>query len=582
MTEVRIDWRSRVGTLARLVAREMHAASKQVPCWFVLGFGLGNLLLAMAFGVGDWLPTFAVLDLVYTNFAYASWFVVAYLGAQKPVAPSGWGLVAKTAANAIVGGVMLTAAGIAAVIGQLWHGTIPDVPLLVAGIYANLGWSTLHLAMLAVAVRAILGHRWLSVATTVVLWTGSNLAFEHPLLRIGASISPASGMNGFGPFLVPQVAGGIYWTGFCIVLLVLGRLIAARRSVRPDGSASHTLTPNTFAIVWTAAVACVVTGAWIAVQAAHADRPTNEASGTQAFCEPAQPVYSRLDLDISISPLERVLVSRGTAIVVNRHDEPIPDLYFDAPLELVSLDLTGDYVGPADATRRHRYRLNRPLEPRETLKIEFELRWLANDFETGPRNTRLVENGTYVRTSDVVPALGNARDGDPFAAAPPVAFRARIGTSLDQVAVTAGTLVRAWKENGWSFFEYESREPIPPLTTIHSGHYAVQRRRVEEGIIEVFHHPPHRANVRHMIDAGRAALTHRSTSTSATDPVVKVVEVPGYRAFRRLGFAWLGHTQAPPETPRGLVLPYSERGYLISTPRRSESTPRRPSDRRHC
>ena len=126
--------------------------------------------------------------------------------------PAG-GLVAKTAAIALVGGVMLTAAEIVAVIGQLWHGTIPDVPLLVAGIYANLGWSTLHLAMLAVAMRAILGHRWLSVATIVVLWTGTNLAFEHPLLRIGAPISPAPGMNGFGPFLVPQVAGGIYWTG---------------------------------------------------------------------------------------------------------------------------------------------------------------------------------------------------------------------------------------------------------------------------------------------------------------------------------------------------------------------------------
>ena len=174
---------------------------------------------------------------------------------------------------------------------------------------------------------------------------------------------------------------------------------------------------------------------------------------------------------------------------MNHHDEPIPDLHFDTPLEVVSLKLTGEYLGSGHATGHRRYRLNRPLEPRETLKIEFELRWFANDFATDPGNTRLVQNGTYVRTSDVVPALGNARNGDPFAAAPPVAFRARIGTSLDQVAVTAGTLVRAWKENGWSFFEYESRQPIPPLTTIHSGHYAVQRRTVEEGIVEVFHHP---------------------------------------------------------------------------------------------
>ena len=580
MGEIGIGWWSRLRTLAGLLAREVHAASKQVPCWVVLSFGLGNLLLAMVFGVGNWLPTFVALDLVYANFSYALWLIVAYLGAEQPAPPSAMGLVAKTVAIAVAAGAMLAAAGIVAAICQLWRGTAPlDLPLYVAGIYGSLGWSTLHLAMLAVAVRAILGHRWLSFATTVALWIGTNLAFEHPLLRFGAPIAPASGMNGFGPFLMPQVAGGIYWTGFCIVLLAVGHRVAARRSARHGRSALHRLPPNTFAAVWAAAVACVVTGAWIAVHAALGSRTNHAAGTTLPLCEPMQPVYSRLDLDLRISPLERVLVSRGSAIAVNRHPEPIPELHFDIPHEVVSLELTGEYVGPGHTYGRHRYRLNRPLEPRETLKIEFELRWLANDLETHPRNTQLVENGTFVRTSDVVPAFGNARD-DPFATAPPVAFRARIGTSLDQVVVTAGTLVRTWKENGWSFFEYESREPIPPLTTIHSGHYAVERKAEEEGVIEVFHHPPHHANVGHMLDAGRSALAR--TSASPADPVVRVVEVPGYHWRRRTWLPWFGLGHTTTETPLGLVLSYSERGYLLNTPRQSGSTPPRASDRRRC
>ena len=598
-------WVSTLSSFPAQVAAELRATFKHRPCWLVLALGLVYLFAGLVFGT-DWLPTFAALDAIYSNYAIALWVVAVYLGSQPPAAPFGRGIAAKVFALAIVVAAMLAGAGAVAVAVQLCRAAAPvDVPLYAAGLFANLGVSTLHLIALAVAMQAIVGRKWFAVIATASVWFGTNLAFEHPLLRFGAPINPASGMNGLGPFDGSGIALGIHWSGCSVVLLAAARRIAGRRA--DDAPPPRPLGPNAFAVIWTAAVAWVVSGGWVLNNANIGD-PVEAARGTQpgsAFPDDArQPDYSRLDLAIQISPLERILTSRGSAIVVNRLDVPIPELHFGVPrdLEVVALTTTGEFAGFDETSGCHRYRLNRPLEPKETLKIEFDLKWAANGFVDAREPPRLLENGTFVSTAEVVPALGCANGPHPFRTAPPVIYRARISTALNQVAVTAGTLVRAWKENGWSFFEYEPQGPIPPLTTIHSGHYAIQREVHDDRLFEVFYHPEHRNNVDQMIDAGQAAVGKRSEPETGQG-AVRIVEVPDYQPFRSLGLLGIytaetrrgracpvpietsgefrrGRGQAPPlraecavyETT-GMVVPYSERGCLVSTPPPNESTP---------
>ena len=566
--------------------------------------GLVNLAAGLILGT-DWLPTFVALDITYANFAWVPWTTAVYLASQPPRAPFGAGITAKVLASAIMAGATLTAAGFVAMAVQLWRGAAPiDWPQVLAGLYANLGLGSLHLALVAAAMQAILGDKWLSMSATATVWIGMNLGFDHPLLRIGAPINPASGMNGFGPFVASDVAAGIHWTGFCIVLLATGVWVAARRSANAAGPKPGPLGPNAFAVVWTATVAWVVSGAWILHNASLGEDPQIDGNAEVAGIDPPQPVYTRLALDIVISPLERALASRGTAIAVNSLDVPIPKLYLGIPpaLDVVSLRMTGELVETGETGACHIYRLNRPLEPKETLMVEFDLKWSTKGFAYPPATTRLLENGTFVSTADIVPALGCATGSHPLRTAPPVAYRARISTSLDQVAVTAGTLTGAWKENGWSFFEYEAQGPISPLTTIHSGHYAIQREVRDGRLFEVFYHPGHRENVDRMIDAGRVAVAKRPKPETGQG-LVRIVEVPDYQPFRRLGFLGIGAAetrrgracpvpidtggksrrgrgQAPPlrafaAERAGLVLPYSERGCPLSTPPPSESTPPR-------
>ena len=545
-------------------------------------FGLGNLVAGIVFGVGDWAPTFVVLDITYANFGFAVWASVIFLSGHPPPAPTGLGLVAKTLGLVLVALAMLTIAGLAGIAIQLCRNAPLEVSQNAQGLYANFGWSTAHLAILAVATQAIVGRPWLGIAATAALWGGSNLCFEHTLLRLGAPVNPASGMNGFGPFLPQQVAAGIYWTGFCIALLAVGRWVARRRSATADGPPLPPLGPNAFAVIWTATVAWMVSGGWILYSTdadndddTEADRRTRAkvlSRRQAALGDVPQPVYSRLDLDVEIRPADRSLASRGTGIAVNRLDVPIPEIHFSIPrgLTVEALALTGDLVSADAPGGYRRYRLNRPLEPRETLKIEFALEWNGPRFEPATAY-RILANGTFVSTSDVVPAMG--LHASPFERAPPVAFRARISTSLDQVAITAGTLVGVWKENGRSFFEYESQVPVLPLTTIHSGRYAVARERWNNVDLEVFHHPAHRGNVPRTIEAARRTLAQWSPAEPYPHSLLRLVEVPDYHPFRRVGIGSLGtKTNAPTAATRGMVWPYSERGRPFSTPPPTEST----------
>jgi ABC-2 type transport system permease protein len=119
-----------------------------------------------------------------------------------------------------------------------------------------------------------------------------------------------------------------------------------------------------------------------------------------------------------------------------------------------------------------------------------------------------------------------------------------VGTSGDQIAVVPGVLRRSWSENGRRYFHYGSREPETFGTAVFSAKYAVHEGRWrdrstksgESVALQVFHHPPHRANLARMVAGMQSALDYY-TSEFGPFPYreLRIVEVPPYsinaRAF---------------------------------------------------
>ena len=419
------------------------------------------------------------------------------------------------------------------------------------GLVFNLGWNACHLAILALCIHRAVARLWIAATATCVVYVTTNLAFDHDLLRFGAPIDPWSDIGGYGANVGRHLALGIYWTGLCFAMLA-GVHLLGTTSVE---ELRRRLTPAVAACGWGGVVVALVSGAWML------SRPPTVVANGIAPSVP-QPVYSRLDLNVEIHPQDGWVRSRGSTILVNPHDVAIADLHFVPPSQLTveSMSLTGELLTPTPGNPIRSYRLNRPLEPQETLKVDF-------DFRSPPGVTvpGVVPNGTVLRTMDVLASLGSTDPATFFATAPAAAFRVRLGTSLDQVAVAPGLLTREWKENGSRYFEYQAPTPIPPLVTFHSGRFALARDLSGDVPIEIYHHPAHASAAAGMFAHGHARLAAQGVGYPHAQ--LRIVEVPDWRPATRppglLGFQW--RPSVTTDQPiLGGVLAYSELAALAT------------------
>ena len=538
----------------------------------LLGIGLANLAGGLV--LAPQTSTGALLDVVYANFGLAVWSLAGYAAVASP-RRHGIALAATMAMVALVVFALLAIAGLAALAVQIVRGGQSNLPLYAYGLGVNLGWSALHFGALAVFARAALGRRsWLAAAATAGLCIGCHLAFDHVLIRFGAPLAPWSDLNGYGHFPASQTAAGVYWTGLCVVLLVAAHCIAGRR--RPSA--------GLVATAWAAAVAWLTAGGWVFynVDVLGGYETAFEIKARAAayrrhygqYQHLPQPEYSRIDLDVAIWPRQRRLRSRGSAIVVNRHEAAVAEILFTMPRPLAvhALSLTGALLERSDRRHTRRYRLNRPLAPGETLRIAFDFEWRASGYPNAFLPARLLANGTFVTTAHLLPVLGYRPDYaqasssagnprfNPFEGAGEVAFRARVSTSLDQVAVAPGERIREWKEEGRRYFDYQAEQPIPLFASIHSGRYEVARDHWHGTAIEIYHHPPHRREVPRMIAAARREVDRRPRPHPAAGRL-RIVEVPAYRAVD-LRPAWFARPPGSGAGPMPGVHPLAATGLL--------------------
>jgi len=257
--------------------------------------------------------------------------------------------------------------------------------------------------------------------------------------------------------------------------------------------------------------------------------------------DPAWPVgvvhVVAVDLEVDVYPAERRLESRGSMLLANAGTEPINALAlsFLEGMRVHGIDVSSaveNVAGPG----LHRYVLARPLRPGERVRMAFELAREPRGFGDG---RGLIENGTFLEAADVMPAF----DHRPALHSGGARIRVVIGTSLDQVAVGPGILLREWSENARRYFEYArtaSTAPSPeravvlPAFSVHSARYAVARERHDDLTLEVYYHPDHGRNLDAVFGCVRQSLERPGRWRRYPDNMLRIVEFPyagGARVF---------------------------------------------------
>ena len=126
-----------------------------------------------------------------------------------------------------------------------------------------------------------------------------------------------------------------------------------------------------------------------------------------------------------------------------------------------------------------------------------------------------------------------------------------VSTSSDQIAVAPGSLIKQWKEEDRSYFQYQLDHLSQDFYSIVSARYEVARRKWNGIEMEVYHHKDHSTNVEMMLNAIERSLKYYTKNFGPYyHKQARIIEFPRYSTF----------AQAFPGT-----MPYSEAfGFVIN------------------
>ena len=463
------------------------------------------------------------------------------------------------------------------------------------GIYLRIlfGFKLVELVLLAafaMTVHVLVNHKYIGhvlVLLATIFNTAALYGVHHLFIFNSGPQLNYSDMNGFGSIVEAFVWFKLYWAAWAVLFAVAATLFWIRGpqlGVRARLATARARFQGASArIAMLAVVFIVLLGGFIFYNTnvlnqyfspMEAERPQAEYERLYGqYRNLPQPVISGANLRFEIYPEQYALDMSGSYELVNRTGAAIPAIHIETPngRNYLVRSMTFDRASkPQVVDPAHGYRiflLERPLAPGESLRFSFDIAFRSPGFRHGGWDTQVVRNGSYfdrrllpfigyqpgfeasgekMRKRFVLPPqapmpaandAGARRFYSRFRDADRIKVETIVGTAADQTAVVPGVLRRTWTENGRRYFHYGSRLPETFGTAVFSARYAVHEGRWNDAVLlQIFHHPPHRANLDRMMAAMKASLDYY-TATFGPFPYreLRVVEIPPYsingRAF---------------------------------------------------
>jgi aminopeptidase N len=467
------------------------------------------------------------------------------------------------------------------------------------------------LAVLAVFIQAVSPHKFvgwgLMVLYLITTLTFSNLGFDHILYNYGAVPNdgafgtPLSDLNGLGKFWIGAWWARAYWSAFALVLLVLSyglwrrgtetRLVPrlARLPRRFMGLAGVLMGFALLAFAGVGGFIYLNTNVWNT----YRNGPDNEK--WQADYEKTLIVQRRYDripqpkilsmkLDIDIRPEKPSFETRGSYVMVNSTAGPLKEIHvrFDRDLKVKGLSIEG--ARPKETLENFNYRIfsfDTPMASGETRTMSFITERSQRGFRNRGNEIRVVDNGTFVDSSEFTPSLGiwpgfglqdrakrrkyGLNPDQPMAPLGDVASRQfnylrhdadfmssdiTVTTVADQTPVAPGRKVSDVTSNGRRTARYVTQAPVMPFFSVQSARYEVARETWKGLNLEVYHHAAHPWNIGRMTQAMKASIDYYQQNFSPYQfDHVRFLEFPGYADFAQ---AFAG------------TMPWSENLFFIS------------------
>ncbi len=415
--------------------------------------------------------------------------------------------------------------------------------------------------------------------------------FQHSLYKFGGkALGTYSEMNGYGHFLVPYLWLKTYWLVFGIILLIVSSALIVRgtetsflKRCKQLRSRFDKLSVRLLSALVVLFVSIggfifyntnVLNEYWTINQ--EEEFRANYEKNLKQFEHIPQPKIVNTNLKLELYPETREYYLEGCYLLQNTQTEPLTEVHVqkliasDVILKDVTFEGGAAKLDMYDRYNYSIYELKEPLQPGDSLKMNFIQTFTSAGFEDGNGSTKIVRNGTFFNNTDF-PSLGynrkyelkdeelrknhglptrqnkasitdtrnlvNARSGSDSNG---TTFEMIIGTSEDQTAVAPGALINSWKQNGRAYFQYEMDRKMINFYSILSARYAVEKQQWqatnaplnEPVALEIYYHKGHEYNLDRMMKSMRQSLDYFSSNFSAYQyKHLRIMEYPRYAAF---------------------------------------------------
>jgi ABC-2 type transport system permease protein len=467
-------------------------------------------------------------------------------------------------------------------------------------------------AVLALVVHVLVDQKYIghlaAIIAYVLIALASMFGVEHNLLIYGAGPGWSyTEMRGFGPSLGPWLWFKLYWGAWALLLAVAARLLWVRGRERGLGArlqlARQRLTRPTTRAGAAAVVLILALGGFIFYNTNVLNEYLSDSDIARLSAEYEQrykqyegipqPRMTATTLHVEIYPQRREARIRGSYSLLNGGDAAVDSIHVSTVPGVeppaLAFDRTAALV-VADAARGYRiYGLERPLEPGDSLRLDFEVRIEPRGFHNQGIDDSVVANGTYFTNGNWFPAIGYQQSRELISAADrrthglaqrpvipslydaeaPMAWAnqttvdAVVVTDEGQAAVAPGRLLRTWAEGGRRYFHYSTGAPIGNEYAFFSAGYALHEEKWNDVTIQVFHHPGHTRNLDRMLRSVRASLDYYSEHFGAYPRgYLSVVERPGNGTGMHADAGMITHEEgfafwSPQDDGEGLDLPFA-------------------------
>ncbi len=412
---------------------------------------------------------------------------------------------------------------------------------------------------------------------------------------------PYSDLNGFGQTVFSYCVIKSYWFAV-VVFLLLASLLIFPRGKEKSISKKYRLAKTSFNLKHKIALGVFLLfslglGAYIFYNthllnpyytSVEIEKKRADYEKKYKYLEKIeQPRIVSSDLKIDLFPKELAWQVNGQYYIKNKHQKPIDSIIIKYPNNLngnyqytkMELEQPGKTIFNDEETGLKMVKLATPLQPGDSLALNFQYRFQPKGFTNDNAETDVVSNGTFFNSNNL-PGLGYAEDAElsenkarkKYGLKPKprmakvndmkarmnnyisndadwIRFNTKISTNDNQIAIAPGYLQKEWKENGRRYFTYKMDAPILNFYAFLSANYQIKKAKWKDVNIEIYYQKGHEYNLDRMIASIQKSLDYFSKNFGPYQhKQVRIIEFPRYASF----------AQSFPNT-----IPYSEEiGFL--------------------